>query len=78
MSVLFKHFESFGSGFVEMLTLSDFFEDPGFYDCAACNHGSICARLFDRVVKVDVRIHVSISTRQNPNRGEVYPMNAIC
>jgi len=78
VSVLFEHFESFRGGFIQMLTLSYFFEDPGFYDCAACNHGGICARLFDRIVKVDIRIHVSVSARQNPNRGEVYPMNAIC
>lgn len=70
VSVLFEHFESFSGGFIEMLTLSDFFEDPGFYDCAAGNHGGIYARLFDRIVKVDIRIHVSISARQNPNMGK--------
>ena len=62
VSVLFEHFESFGGGFIEMLTLSDFFEDPGFDDCAAGDHGGICARLFDRIIKVDIRVHVSVST----------------
>ena len=61
VSELFEHIETFGGGFIEMLTLSDFLEYPGFNDCSASNHGSVGAGLLDCIVKVEVREDVSVS-----------------
>ena len=71
VGILFEHFKSFGGGFIEMLSLSDFFKDPRFDDCAAGDHGGICAGLFDRIVKVDIRVHISISSCQISKIGGV-------
>ena len=61
MSELFEHVESFGGRFVEMLTLSNFFKNPRFDDRAAGNHGGVYTGFLYRIVKVNIRVHVSVS-----------------
>ena len=58
---LFQHFETFGSGFIEMLTLSDLFEYPWLYNCAASDHRCVGAGFLNCVIKVEIRVHISVS-----------------
>lgn len=61
VSELFEHFETFGGGFIEMLTLSDLFEYPWLYDCSASDHRCVGAGFLDCVIKVEIRVHIPVS-----------------
>jgi hypothetical protein len=73
---LSQHLETFGCGFIEMLANFNFFEDPRFDDSASCDHTCINVRMFDGVIKVSIRIDITVP-RISRSRRRSYPRNAI-